>query len=156
MGGKDDCGGMVTVRPLVAEDLERVAALCGQLGYPSTPEQVRRRLNQMADDQDSAVFVANEAGGRVVGWVHVYVRRLLEVDQHVEIGGLVVEEGYRCRRVGRLLMEQAEDWALHNGCSAVYVRSSILRKGAHSFYRGIGYDQTKTLHLFLKALQDPR
>ena len=41
--------------------------------------------------------------------MHVYIRRLLEVDQHLEIGGLVVEGGYRRSKVGRLLMEQAED-----------------------------------------------
>jgi hypothetical protein len=52
-----------------------------------------------------------------------------------------------------MLMEQAEDWTRDKGCGVVYVRSGILREKAHSFYRGIGYDQTKTLHLFQKDLE---
>jgi GNAT superfamily N-acetyltransferase len=156
MESKADSGGAVIIRPLVAKDTKQVAALCSQLGYPSTPEQVRGRLDRMIQDGDGAIFVAHEAGGQVVGWVHAYVRRLLEVEQHIEIGGLVVEKDHRCRGVGRMLMEQAEAWARHRSCEAVYVRSSVLRKGAHRFYQGIGYEQTKTLHLFVKELKDPR
>lgn len=155
MERKVDSGGAVVIRPFVAKDIAQVAALCGQLGYPSTPEQVRGRLDQMTQDRDSAIFVANGASGQVVGWVHVYVRRLLEVEQHAEIGGLVVAKSHRCRGAGRMLMEKAEDWARLKGCETVYVRSSVQRKGAHRFYRGIDYEQTKTLHLFLKALKDP-
>ena len=55
MGREDDCGGTVVIRPFVAEDTEQVAVLCDQLGYPSTPQQVRKRLGRMIQDGDSVI-----------------------------------------------------------------------------------------------------
>ena len=57
MGTKVDSDRSVVIRPFMARDIEPVAALCNQLGYPSIPEQVRRRLDRMIQDQDSAIFV---------------------------------------------------------------------------------------------------
>jgi GNAT superfamily N-acetyltransferase len=133
-------------------DVDRLAVLCEQLGYPSTPAQVHQRLGQVLQDEDQAVFVAEGVAGQVVGWVQVFGRQLLVVDRHAELGGLVVDEGHRGRGVGPQLMEQAEDWARARGCEALYVRSNVVREGAHRFYEGIGYAQIKTSRVFLKDL----
>ena len=73
-------------------------------------------------------------------------------DPQAEIGGLVVDEDHRCCGVGRLLMQQAEQWAREKGCSEVYLRSNVVREGAHAFYEGIGYSSAKTSMAFRKAL----
>jgi GNAT superfamily N-acetyltransferase len=135
-----------------ARDAERIAALCQQLGYPASQEEVRRRLNPIQQDEQHAVYVAALPDGRVVGWVHVYVCQLLVADPQAEIGGLVVDEDYRRSGVGRLLMQQAEQWAREKGCWAVYLRSNVVRKDAHAFYEGIGYSSAKTSMAFRKAL----
>ena len=147
-----DSDELIEVRAAALVDVHRLAVLCGQLGYPSTPEEVRQRLGQILQDEGEAVFVAEEVGGQVVGWVHVFGRQLLVVGCHAELGGLVVDEGHRSRGVGRLLMERAEAWALARGCEMVYVRSNAVREDAHRFYEGIGYDQIKTSRVFLKEL----
>jgi GNAT superfamily N-acetyltransferase len=144
---------VIDIRAATQVDVHRMAALCEQLGYPSTPEQVQRRLDQIQQDEDQAVFVAEGVGGQVVGWVQVFGRKLLVVDLHAELGGLVVDEGHRGRGVGGLLMEQAEDWARARGCEALYVRSNVIREGAHRFYEGIGYELIKTSRVFLKELE---
>jgi GNAT superfamily N-acetyltransferase len=125
--------------------------LCQQLGYPASQEEVQRRLNQIQQDDQHTVCGA-ELSGHVVGWVHVYVCQLLVADPQAEIGGLVVDEGHRRRGVGRLLMQQAEQWAREKGCWAVYLRSNVVREGAHAFYEGIGYSSAKTSMAFRKAL----
>jgi GNAT superfamily N-acetyltransferase len=150
--GTRDGDEVIGIRAATLADVHRLAVLCEQLGYPSTPEQVRQRLDQLQQDEDQAVFVAEEVGGQVVGLVQVFGRELLVVDRHAELGGLVVDGGHRGRGVGRLLMEQAEDWARARGCETLYVRSNVVREGAHQFYVGIGYDQIKTSRVFLKAL----
>jgi GNAT superfamily N-acetyltransferase len=147
-----DNSSQATIRLANAGDAGRIAALSQQLGYPASQEQVQRRLDQIEQDKDHAVYVAEQSDGYVVGWVHVCVRQLVMADPQAEIGGLVVDEGYRCRGVGRLLMEQAERWAREKGCWAICLHSNILRKGAHVFYERMGYNNVKTSRVFHKAL----
>jgi GNAT superfamily N-acetyltransferase len=139
------------IRLACAGDEERIAILCQQLGYPASQEEVRRRLNQIQQDDQHTVYVA-ELSGYVVGWVHVHFCQLLVADPQAEIGGLVVDEGHRRCGIGRLLMQQAEQWAREKGCWAVYLRSNVVRKDAHAFYEGIGYSNVKTSTAFRKAL----
>lgn len=141
----------VTVRLATMQDAARLAELCGQLGYPSTTEEVERRLRLILPDQESAVFIA-ESGGNVVGWIDVFVSRLVETDQHAEIGGFVVDEGCRSQGVGRLLLERAEEWARAEGCSVMTLRSNVIREKAHTFYQNSGYAVVKTQKAFRKTL----
>jgi GNAT superfamily N-acetyltransferase len=143
---------MIEIRLAQPEDIERITVLCEQLGYPSSQEQVRQRLHRIRQRGDHAVYVAEQADGRVLGWVHVFVRQLLVTDLHVEIGGLVVDEEHHRRGIGQLLMEQAEQWAREKGRQAVYVRSNVIREGAHAFYERIGYTNIKHSKVFRKIL----
>ena len=148
------CGGdeVAVLRAAIPQDAERLAVLNAQLGYPARPEKVARRLEAIQGDKDHAVFVAQGTDGQVTGWVHVFVRQLLVVDRHAELGGLVVLEEQRGRGLGRLLVERAEVWARDRGCEALYVRSNVAREQAHRFYEGIGYEQIKTSRVFLKRV----
>ena len=143
----------ITIRLARTADTERIAELCHQLGYPSSPEEVQRRLRQIRQGASHAVFVAERLNGTVVGWVHVHVRPLVVADLQAEIGGLVVSEDYRRRGVGRMLMEQAEQWTREMGVGIVQVRSNVVREGAHAFYESTGYDKVKASLTFHKALE---
>jgi len=139
------------IRSAKPEDAVRLAELATQLGYPSSREQVERRLAEVLPNADHAVLVAVE-NGRVIGWGHAYVCRLVESERSAELGGLVVDEEERGSGAGRLLMEHLEAWARTKGCRAVTLRSNILRKDAHAFYHKLGYTQIKTQHAFRKSL----
>jgi hypothetical protein len=84
--------GDIAVRPAEAGDAEAIAILCGQLGYPSTAEQIERRLAEIADDPGAAILVADSGAHGVIAWVHVRALHLLTRDACAEIGGLVVDE----------------------------------------------------------------
>jgi GNAT superfamily N-acetyltransferase len=139
------------IRRMRSADAEAVAGLCGQLGYPSTRDEIAHRWARLAGDPAHAVFVA-VGDGRPMGWIHVAVRPLLEFDLSAEICGLVVDEASRGAGIGRLLLNAAERWALENGCGAVRVRSRIARARAHAFYERHGYVKSKTQHVFEKPL----
>lgn len=143
----------INVRSAQAGDVERMAVLAHQLGYPATLDEVRRRLEKIGDDDDHAVFVAEMSNGFVVGWVHVYVRHLLLTGLHAEVGGLVVDAGHRGCGIGRRLMQQVEGWAYEKGCGEVSLRSNITRQDAHLFYEKMGYSNAKTQLAFRKVLQ---
>ena len=88
----------------------------------------------------------------MVGWIDVFMSRLVEADQHAEIGGFVVDEGCRAQGVGRLLLERAEEWARAEGCVVMTLRSNVIREQAHAFYQNSGYTVVKTQKAFHKTL----
>ena len=134
------------------EDAAAIADLAGQLGYPSTKEQIERRLERVLPDPAHALFVAEMQGGKIGGWLHVFGYHVLESDPRAEVAGLVVDAAQRGGGIGRLLMKQAEQWARENGYASVNLRSNIVRHEAHAFYQRIGYKIPKTQHVFRKDL----
>ena len=142
----------VRVRTMTARDAADVAALSGQLGYPSTREEIERRFAAASRDPDAALFVAEGDEGRVAGWTHVVGRRFLETDAHAEITGLVVDARTRRRGVGQVLVSAAEDWARQRGYPTIRVRSNTARIEARPFYLKSGYEITKTQYVFRKSL----
>jgi GNAT superfamily N-acetyltransferase len=160
--GKIRLGGMsdvendsdrVVARLARAKDAAPMAELATQLGYPTTLEQMRRRLAQVGRAEGHAVYVA-VLDSQVVGWIHVSARPLVQVDRAAEIEGLVVDEACRGRGIGRLLIRQIEQWAREKGCDTIYVRSNIIRERAHVFYQDLGYENIKTSLTFRKTLWD--
>ena len=133
-------------------DYSRMAELAGQLGYPSTSEDIARRLAKMEESKEHTVFVAETEDGEVAGWMGLFVIRTPEADTRVEIGGLVVDERFRCHGVGERLLERGERWARENNCREIGLRSNVIRERAHAFYERHGYQVVKTQKAFRKKL----
>lgn len=143
---------------MTAEDAARVAALAGELGYPSTLAQIEKRFRAVEGDEDARVFVAEDAEGQVQGWVHVFGLHLMESEGAAEVGGLVVDSRVRGRGIGRTLMAAAEAWARERGYTRVTLRSNVIRTETHRFYQGLGYTIVKSQHKFQKPIgqeEDP-
>ncbi len=142
----------VEIRRMRASDVTAVADLCGQLGYPATPDQIAARWCPISSDPAHAVFVGT-SGGHVVAWLHIAIRPLLESALSAEIWGLVVDQHERGAGIGRALLAAAEQWAIDAGCTAMRVRSRVERSRAHVFYEREGYSRIKSQYVFEKLLQ---
>lgn len=151
----------VSIRPARVEDGEVLAQLSGQLGYPSSRAEVERRLVPLVGQPAHALLIAEaepEGGGtagtrpQVVGWIHGFIKHTIEADPMVELGGLVVDEAWRGRGVGRLLIEAVERWARSVECATVTVRCNAIREQAHVFYQNLDYSVVKTQRVFRKSL----
>jgi len=140
------------VRAARTADAARLAVLSGQLGYPCSSAGIRARLRNLLADNRHAVWVAELEGGEVAGWIHVFVKQLLESGREAEIGGLVIDESFRGQGAGKALIERAERWARAKRLKSVSLRSNILRKDAHIFYQKLGYKIIKTQSAFRKPL----
>ena len=141
------------IRKARRSDVERIAQLCGELGYPSSPAQIATRLRQLKPASKHAVFVAEFPGATgILGWLHVSVSHLLESDLRAEINGLIVADGQRSAGTGAKLLAAAEAWARGHGCQGVNVRSNVIRDRAHKFYERQGYEHYKTQKAFRKKL----
>jgi GNAT superfamily N-acetyltransferase len=142
----------VKIRRAKLADAGRIAALSGQLGYPATTKDITLRLKRALKMKEGACFVAEAKQDGVIGWVHVSVTPLLEVERRAEVNGLVVDEKVRSLGAGASLLKAAEQWAREMACTGMSVRSNVIRDRAHAFYLRSGYEHYKTQKAFRKAL----
>ena len=136
----------IIVRPAIADDAERIAALFTDEGYPAGPSDIVERLARF-DSEHSRVFVA-DAAGDVLGFVAVHaLPRFEHSDRIVRVMALVVDAGERGRGVGRLLMEEAERLGRDLGAAFAEVTAGHHRPDAQRLYEELGYDGTVAAYL---------
>jgi 3-methyladenine DNA glycosylase AlkD len=129
------------IRRARVADAERIAVLSGQLGYATSTKTMAKRLKNALGDNRGACYVAETGGLGVMGWIHVSVTPLLEVERRAEVNGLIVDERARSSGIGLCLL-----------CTGMSVRSNVLRERAHGFYLRHGYEHFKTQRAFRKSL----
>ena len=76
----------------------------------------------------------------------------VEAGDEAEVVGLVVDADARRTGTGRKLIAAAEDWARARGLRELFLRSNIVRPEAHAFYPALGFERSKTQHVYRKAL----
>lgn len=140
------------IRPAQPQDSPRIAELATQLGYPSNPDEIARRLEEIQHSNESCIFVAQRAEGEIAGWIGVFVFRSITDDPCVEVRGFVVDEGLRSQGIGEKLLDRAEQWAREKGCRAIGLRCNVMRERAHAFYERHGYQHAKTQKSFRKIM----
>lgn len=140
------------IRIAFESDATALTELADQLGYPSKPEEIAGRLRTLMDLEDHEIFVAEAADVGVVGCVQVMAAHRLVSEPFAELGGLVVEQGWRWQGAGSLLLERAEGWARARGLTIMRVNSNTARQGVPEFYESQGYKLIKTQNVFHKTL----
>jgi GNAT superfamily N-acetyltransferase len=129
------------IRQARSADAQGIAALLGELGYPSPVEAIPARLARMLAGPGQSVLVA-EDGGLVIGLATVIVRHVINDDApFARLSALVVAGDSRGRGVGSALVTASERIARDAGCSAMEVTSGDHRPDAHAFYRSLGYEE---------------
>ena len=130
------------VREAEPGDHVAVTDLVGQLGYPSAEPAVAGRLDRLAADGKTWVFVAEE-DGRVVGLAAVHVMSILERDDPIaRVTAMVVDESVREGGVGTALIDRLEKVARSQGCDKIDLTTRHERERAAAFYRGRGFEDT--------------
>ncbi len=145
----------VVIRRALARDARRIAALSGQLGYPVSPDKMRRCLQTVSRRKDQKVFVA-EVDGVVEGWLEVFIPPSVLNWGKAEVGALVIDARMRGSGLGRKLLEAARRWSQKRGSQFIYLRSNVKRKDAHRFYVNAGYRIFKTQFVFQFLLPKKR
>jgi aminoglycoside 6'-N-acetyltransferase I len=116
----------VVVRRAESEDVGELAEMFHSLWPEAAVAEHARELDSLlAGDFPGAlpgvVLLAEESGGRVIGFVEVDLRSHADgCDPSRPVGyleGWYVEPAYRRRRVGAKLVAAAEDWARKQGCT---------------------------------------
>ena len=132
-------------------DLPEVALLSEQLGYPVSLQDVEARFDEISTRSDYALFVAKVEDKNVVGWTQINKEsKSLLIADYADVAALVVDEHYRGKGVGKLLLQEAEKWAQQNQMKLIRIRSNAKRTDAHRFYIREGYQVSKLSNIFIK------
>jgi GNAT superfamily N-acetyltransferase len=141
----------VHLRPPRPSDATALAALAGELGYPTDPDALLGRLAAV-HPTDAAVIVAADAADQPIGWCHVELHRTLVEPLSALVVGLVIGDEHQSTGIGARLLSAAEGWARARGCARMLVATRITRERAHRFYAREGYEMSKTSYFFAKSL----
>lgn len=142
---------MITIREAAQSDLTQLTQLTIQLGYPTSTEQISRRLHGILTSQNDIILVA-EHHNKLRGWITAQATYRLSADPFVEIGGLVVDENIRGQGVGKKLIQAVADWAKQNEILNLRVRCNVIRLDTHQFYQHLGFTEAKTQKVFKKTI----
>ncbi|MDQ0352989.1 GNAT superfamily N-acetyltransferase [Alkalibacillus filiformis] len=128
------------------EDLQSLAYLMGELGYPTTTDEMNHRMMKInaSDDYRTLVY---EQDGKVVGMTGLIRGFHYENNNnYIRIVALVVDSGERRSGIGKALLDAAEQWAKEQKASKLVLNSGNRddREDAHHFYTSQGYEAKAT------------
>ena len=128
------------VREANTGDIDALASLMTELGYPVSGATLALRLRKMPPSH--CTFIA-ELDGVVAGFVGCSALEIYESDSPVGwIMALSVAKRFWRRGVGRALLARVEQWCAENGISDIRVHSGEHRTDAHAFYEACGFEHT--------------
>jgi GNAT superfamily N-acetyltransferase len=84
----------------------------------------------------------------LIGWIGVAEALQIESAPFCEIRGLIVDERYRGRGIGKLLIEKVKQWSKETGNKTLRLRCNMTRKEAHLFYQHLGFKEIKEQKVF--------
>ncbi len=137
----------IFIRKIAHEDAAAITALSHQLGYSLSPEQILQNMTAVMANKNHDAFVAVHEK-KIIGWIGVSNAIQIESLPFCEIRGLVVDEEYRKKGVGKMLMEKAKHWCKEKGNNMVRLRCNVKRTDASLFYRHLGFKETKEQKVF--------
>ncbi len=133
-------------------DVPDITLLAHELGYRCKESDIRERLSYIYRKKDHLVLVCVDDNRKVIGWIHGFIRTILQDRISVEIEGFVVTRRHRRNGVGSLLLEKMEEWAASHGISKISLGTNVKRKPAHKFYCRRGFGKTKVHYRLAKYL----
>ena len=130
---------MIRIHKAEPVDAPAVSALLSELGYPSSPRIVAKRIASLLAAERSTVILATE-GMDVLGVLALRWEPMLHrLRPAARITTLVVARAARRRGAGRLLVERALVLAHRARCEGVEVTTGVQRRDAQEFYAALGF-----------------
>lgn len=130
------------IRDAKDNDVNGLAILMNELGYPTTTNQMKQRLSNIIINPFYRTFVY-ERDKQIVGMIGMILGFRYEKDEsYIRIVAFVVNSKYRGQGIGTLLLSEAEKWARSNGAKMITLNSGDRseRFNAHNFYLSNGFE----------------
>jgi len=131
----------ILIREARPEDVAELALLMTQLGYPTSPKEMKIRFETIASHPDYRTLVA-VVDEEIVGLAGLMKGLYYEFNgEYLRILSFVVKDSGRKQGIGRVLLGACEQWAISEGLNASVLSSGnrAAREAAHAFYQKMGY-----------------
>lgn len=136
----------IWVRPASRDDSHDIAALLGQLGYPTDSGAVMARLGRVEATGLDQILVAEEQEQIVgVAALHIVPALIHQQGPLAQITAIVVDEQRLRDGIGRQILEAVEELAQNAGCYGIEISSFAQQTAAHTLYQTMGYTQSSVL-----------
>ena len=131
----------ITLRPIVPGDEDMINEFFSVMGPESAAFFNRGRGNQngtldfcQKQDTDRRIYWMAELDGKMAGLVFLW-------DLHTSIPwlGIAVREELKGRRLGRKLIQFAQDYALANGKGGIQLTTSLANIRGQCLYEAMGF-----------------
>ena len=141
--------GTIEVRAATTADQPVLAAMCHQLWPDATAEEHASALRPILSGRfpgalPEILFVAEDNGGRVVGFIEVSLRSHADgCDPACPVGyieGWYVELAFRRHRIGAKLVAAAEEWARQQGCKEMASDAWIDHMDSQFAHEALGFE----------------
>lgn len=146
------------VRPATEADKGPWAAMRAELWPDAGPAYHAEDLAgvYLAGDPDTVAFVAEDAEGRLSGFVeaglrHDYVEGC-ETSPVVFVEGLFVAAAARGTGAGRALVEAVAAWGRAKKCAELASNALLENAASHAFHEALGFAETERVVFFRRML----
>ena len=144
------------IRPLEEQDLSEWLRLRTLLWDEADEDDHRSEMVDIIEHSDSQLVAVADAGeGTLVGFLEASIRVFAEDCESDHVGyleGWFVEDGHRQHGIGRGLVEFAEKWALHQGCTEMASDAELGNEVSLQAHLRLGYAETSRLVHLRKEL----
>jgi N-acetylglutamate synthase-like GNAT family acetyltransferase len=141
----------IRIREIKPEDCKAVNELSKQLGYVLSLDHTKAQIIKLIAGKEHGAFAAI-AEEKLIGWIHPFITLAIETKPFVEIAGLVVDEKFRDKGVGKRLVKKICEWSMLKEMDTIRVRCNTKRIQSHLFYQKIGFNELKEQKVFLLNL----
>ncbi|MDB3954419.1 GNAT family N-acetyltransferase [Alphaproteobacteria bacterium] len=147
------------IRSADPKDAIFLPPLLQQLGYEIDSASLAQYIAAYLGIKGHHAFIAvskDMANDMILGFISLHISYWFHrSDPPARISALVVDEQYRGRGVGQMLVNHAEDVARTAGCTLLELTAAAHRReiGTHEFYKSLGFvDSSQVATLFRKQL----
>jgi aminoglycoside 6'-N-acetyltransferase I len=147
----------IRIRPVGKADLLEWLVMRRAL-WPDCPTKKHREeiAEILADRNDQPAWVAESPDGDLMGFLEASVRNYADGAGRQNVGyleGWYVKPKYRKQGVGRVLVNEAEDWAVSRGFSHVGSDTWVGNMSSYRAHKAMGYREAGRDVHFVKKIK---
>lgn len=129
----------IEIRIATQADVNRIANLLVQLGYPTEISEFEKRFKRLLKDENELIYVAVIAN-QVCGFISMhFIPQIAMEGDFARISYFCVDQAFRDQKVGQKLLAEAERCASLRDCDRIELHCAAHRHAAQLFYRKQNY-----------------
>ena len=144
----------IQFRKIKKQDIESFIDICKDIGYDLRYENISNRIRDLSKTETSDLILAVDESKTILGWIQIEICNFILIEKCANIKGLFIDKKFRGRKIGKMLINQAYNWAKQNNCTGITISTHKSRIDSHDFYTHIGFKNLNVHSTYYKALDD--